>query len=209
MMAKAKRAPGGGRKRLGPSVARNLTIRIDDELRERLEIEAGSRAKRKRNWNLSQEILMRLNQSLYREPEGRRDTATRAICFLISELIKAGIRPNNDLWHRDPFLFRSFRLAVGNFLSKIEPLGEIIAPARPLTSVLKTPELLAEYLSEMLLENLFMPMATPTQLAEAVKAVERDNLGDEEVASELLREEYGFERARRHLGIEIKRENGK
>jgi len=205
-MAKAKRAPGGGRKRLGPSVARNLTIRIDDELRERLETEASNRARRKRNWNLSQEILMRLNQSLDREQEGGYDTATRAICFLISELIQAGIRPNNDLWHRDPFLFRSFRLAVGNFLSKIEPPGKIIAPARTLTSVLKTPQLLAEYLSEMLLDNLFMPMMTPTRLAEAVKAVERD---DEEAAAKFLREEYGFERARRHLGIELKGGNGK
>jgi hypothetical protein len=205
MTAKRKRAPGGGRKRLGPSVARNLTIRIDDELRERLEIEAGNRAKRKRNWNLSQEILMRLNQSLDKEQEA--DTATRAICFLISQLIRVGIRPNNNLWHRDPFLFRSFKLAVGNFLSKIEPPGEIIAPARLLTRVLKTPELLAEYLSEMLFDNLLMPPLTPTKTAENAEELRKE--GGEELASEYLREEYDMERARRHLGIEIKGKNGK
>jgi hypothetical protein len=172
----------------------------NDDLRERLEREAGNRAKRKRNWNLSQEILMRLSQSLDREQEGGSDTATRAICFLVSKLIQVGIRPNNNLWHRDPFLFRAFRLAAGNFLSKIEP--KIIAPARPLTSILRTPERFAEYLTEMLLEDLFTPKETPTQLAETVKRW--SEAGAEEAASEFLREENDFERARRHLGIEIK-----
>src|SRR5262249_44853301 len=47
MMAKRKRAPGGGRKRLGPLVAQNLTIRIDDDLRAQLEASAAKRAERK------------------------------------------------------------------------------------------------------------------------------------------------------------------
>jgi hypothetical protein len=65
MMVKRKRAPGGGRKRLGASVAQNLTIRVDDDLRGQLE--AAAIARQKRNWNLTQEILLRLRTSLSNE----------------------------------------------------------------------------------------------------------------------------------------------
>jgi hypothetical protein len=53
----------------------------------------------------------------------------------------------------------------------------------------------------MLFEDLFTPMETPTKFAEVKRWGEA---GHKEAASEFLREEYDFERARRHLGIEIK-----
>jgi len=196
MMAKTKRAPGGGRKRLGPSVARNLTIRIDDELRERLEIKAGKRARRKRNWNLSQEILMRLWQSLEREREREddSDTAILAICYLISEKLAKIIYRKNPNWHRDPFWFRTFRLAVSNFLSRIEPPGEIVTPASMLERPAKTPEAIAEFMSDLVLDEL--KLSKPMTSTEKAIALER-HAGDEDFVSEIQGELYDIERARR------------
>jgi hypothetical protein len=122
MMAKRKRAPGGGRKRFGPSVARNLTIRIDDDLREQLEAVAGKRAKRKRNWNISQEILLRLRWSLNRDHEERHDPGSQALADVIlavAEMVQfVGHYPE---WHLDPWVFRSFKVAVARVLDALEP----------------------------------------------------------------------------------------
>jgi hypothetical protein len=153
MMAKRERAPGGGRKRLAPSVAQNLTIRIDADLRGRLEASATKRAERKRNWNLSQEILLRLRCSLDKEREHRRNSATRALCDLISDMAKRELHtdlPEQQSWHRDPFTFRAFKVAVAKLLEELEPSGEMRAP-RTLASVfqpygpLDDPEMLGEY----------------------------------------------------------------
>src|SRR5690242_12077255 len=114
-----KRAPGAGRKPLGPSAARPLTIRIDDDLRGQLEAAAIRRAKRKQNWNLSQEIILRLRWSLGKEREDRRNRAVSAICDLISDMAKRELLtdlPEQQSWHRDPFTFRAFKVAVANLL---------------------------------------------------------------------------------------------
>jgi hypothetical protein len=132
MMAKRKRAPGGGRKRLGASVAQNLTIRIDDDLREQLETAAIAR--QKRNWNLTQEILLRLRASLSNEREQQRDPPMRALCFLIAQLANHVVGPKilregKELalynWRADPFFYKAFKIAVGQLLDALDPPGPI------------------------------------------------------------------------------------
>jgi hypothetical protein len=135
MMAKRKRALGGGRKRLGPSVAQNLTIRIDDDLRGQLEAATAKRAEWKRRWNLSQEILLRLRHSFDKEREHRRNRAMRAICDLISDLGKRELHTDlQQSWHRDPYTFRAFKVAVTKILDGLEPVGEM-RPPRTLAAV--------------------------------------------------------------------------
>jgi hypothetical protein len=130
-MPKRKRAPGGGRKRLGQSLARNLTIRIDEEMRERLEASAAKRAEWKRNWNLSQEILFRLRCSLDKEREHQRSQPMRDLCWLISDMAKRELYtdlPEQQSWHHDPFTFRAFKVAVTKLLDRLEPNGEMRRP---------------------------------------------------------------------------------
>jgi hypothetical protein len=129
MMAKRKRASGGGRKRLGPSIARNLTIRIDDDLRGQLHAAAIKRAERKRGWNLSREILLRLRCSLDKEREHRRSAAMRALCDLISDMAKRELHTDRQQsWHQDLFTFRAFKFAVAKLLDELEPVGEMRPP---------------------------------------------------------------------------------
>ena len=72
-----KRAPGGGRKPKGPVAARSqLTVRMPDELRAELEAAA-----RRRNRNLTDELIGRIRGSFAREHEQKRDPATRALLF--------------------------------------------------------------------------------------------------------------------------------
>jgi hypothetical protein len=212
MMAKRKRAPGGGRKRLGPSVARNLTIRIDDELRERLEVEVGKRAQRRRNWNLSQEILMRLNQSLSREQERSHDPATRALTFLISnvaELIHLGLPLK---WHQNPFMFRAFKLAVGMVLDTIEPSGEMQTPYEALRKnpevpkwfidEYRTPETAALSVANVIMHQFFYPSV----LRDFTNKESKEPNYSGPTADEVDREFYRYSDAKRALGIDKPKE---
>jgi hypothetical protein len=115
-------------------VSRNLTIRIDDDLREQLETTATAR--QKQNWNLSQEILLRLRTSLSNEREEQRSPAMRALCFLIAQLADHVVGPKlfgegKEValynWRADPFFYRAFKIAVGQLLDALEPPGPIKA----------------------------------------------------------------------------------
>ena len=212
MMAKRKRAPGGGRKRLGPSVARNLTIRIDDELRKRLEVEVGKRAQRRRNWNLSQEILMRLNQSLSREQERSYDPAMRALTFLIGELAE-NIIAGSDFpmkWHKNPFLFQALKLGITKVLDTIAPPGEIESPykvpkvSEAFANCHRTPEDAAESSAFYVLSRLYDPRLLTRLFAGDISRLraEADKYPDG-MLDEVEREYYGMSAALRDLGIEI------
>ena len=207
MMAKRKRAPGGGRKRLGRSVARNLTIRIDDELRERLEVEVDKRAQRRRNWNLSQEILMRLNQSLSREHEP--DPATRALTFLISNVagqIHLGLPLK---WHQNPFMFRAFKFAVGMVLDTIEPSGEMQNPYEVLRKNpavpkwfierYRTPGTAAESAANGVLGSLFHPSAVRD-------LTKKEGTYSGPTADEVDRDFYSYSDVKRVLGFDTTKE---
>jgi hypothetical protein len=127
-----KRAPGAGRKRLGASVARNLTIRIDDEMRGQLEAAVEERAQRKRNWNLSQEILYRLGESLRRERDERRDPAGRTFGRLVAQIIyligSGNLEDRQRDWRTDPYAFRAVASCLTQLFVELEPSGELVLP---------------------------------------------------------------------------------
>jgi hypothetical protein len=130
-MAK-KRAPGGGRKPKGEfsQLAATLSIRMPADMRAKL----GASAARRRNgkgWVLTQEILYRLQHSFDRERDEQRDPASRALCYLLAQVIAtvaANVRPRE--WRSDPFAFRTMKLAFGQILDALEPKGEIRPPSR-------------------------------------------------------------------------------
>jgi len=119
-----KRAPGGGRKPKGPVAARSqLTVRMPNDVRAELEAAA-----RRRNRNLTDELIGRIRVSFAREHEQRRDPATRALLFLISQLAEQ-VHLNSPIeWHQNPFMFRAFKLAVARLLDALEPSGKIQPP---------------------------------------------------------------------------------
>jgi hypothetical protein len=94
-----------------------------------------------------------LSQSLNRERDKNRDPATRAICFLISEISERVrfLRPND--WHKNPFLFAAFRIAIAKLLQGTQPAGEVRPP--PVNDWVR--ELKARFGSEY--ENLAKPLA--------------------------------------------------
>jgi hypothetical protein len=216
MMIKRKRAPGGGRKRLGPSVAQNLTIRIDDDLREQLE--AVATARKKRNWNLSQEILLRLRISLNNEREEQRSPAMRALCFLIAQLADHIVGPKLKgdgkefalyNWRADPFFYKAFKIAVGQLLDALDPPGPIKAPKitpedeakldpflRRYIETFKTPEARAQQSADFILTAF---RALPQWSAETRE--EQRKLVTEYGLPQLIREFYGIPDAARDLAV--------
>jgi hypothetical protein len=98
---------------------------MPDDLRAELEAAA-----RRRNRNLTDELIGRIRGSFAREHEQKRDPATRALLFLISQLAEQ-VHLNSPIeWHQNPFMFRAFKLAVARLLDALEPSGKIEDPAR-------------------------------------------------------------------------------
>ena len=125
---KRKRAKGGGRKPKGEftQLSSTLTIRIPDDMRKQLEDEAVARGD-----SMAQRLLWHLRRSFNREGELERHSSIRAFCFLISELadqIRWTAGPHMGKWHSDPFLFRTFKIAVTKLLDTFEPAGEMRPP---------------------------------------------------------------------------------
>jgi len=92
-------------------------------MRNRLEAEASAK-----DVSVAQVLLWHVRQSLIREMEKVRDPAGQAINYLISELLERirWVDPIN--WQGNPFAFRTFKLAIKNFLDVIEPKGELRPP---------------------------------------------------------------------------------
>lgn len=134
MVAKRKRAKGGGRKPKGPfsELTSPLSIRMPSSLREELESAAQASGK-----NVSQELLRRLSDTFSRDREKTRDPEMQALCFLIAETARQAVgipisdqlKSTNALnWRNNPFFFRAFKTAVGTLLDALEPAGPIIPP---------------------------------------------------------------------------------
>ena len=129
MMQKHKRAPGAGRKPKGnfSRLSSVLTVRMPDQMRKRLA--AAAKKRPAGGWSVSQELLHRVQRSFDRERDERRDPATRALCYLLAEVISMAttVLPNRD-WRSDPFVFRSISLAFTQLLAALEPEGDIQPP---------------------------------------------------------------------------------
>jgi Arc-like DNA binding domain len=180
-----------------------LTVRMPDDLRAQLEAAA-----RKRGRNLTDELLGRLGASFAREHEQKRDPATRALMFLISRAAKyIGYRRPN--WHRNPFCFHAFRLAVGQLLEALEPPGEIRPPFESGKDVsffvkhLKTPEAFAEYAAELVIQRLEYPLPLEefSMTQGAIDSSKMKNPIIAEIMDDRERENYGMYNVRRALQL--------
>jgi hypothetical protein len=143
-----KRAPGGGRKPRGAVPMRSqVNVRMPDGLRAELDAAA-----RKRGRNVSEELLARLRSSFAREREHQRDPALRAWGFLISEVASYSHfqTPN---WHKNPWWFRAFKLAVIELLNALEPRGEL-RPPKDSEGAEETPEAQAKIAANIVLHLL-------------------------------------------------------
>jgi hypothetical protein len=185
---------------------------MPDDMRARLEAAA-----QKKGWSLSQELLWRLRVSFEKDNYAdHRDPATRALCFLIAETaqrVRIGIRVE---WHRNPFLFRAFKLAVAALLDRLEPPGSAKSPLPEFSKVLKprqlqligdhwkTPETAAAQAAKLTLTSLFLPAHDVEEVKTRLRGLnfpERPNL-NEELIKEFEGEFYAMANARRDLAID-------
>jgi hypothetical protein len=121
-----------------PRADKPYSIRLPNDLRKQLERFAAEHRKNghgKKGWNLSQEIIARLNSSIH---EPLDEPKMHALCHLFAETAyavsgsyvpdeKGGYRPAFD-WRSDPFMFESFKLTVAQLLDALRPPGEIKSP---------------------------------------------------------------------------------
>ncbi len=125
-----KRAAGGGRKPKGDfaGLSSPLSIRMPADLRKELEAAARDSGK-----SVTQELLRRLNDSFQRDRDKNRDPASRALCYLLAELIEIVSQntfeePKQSEWRNNPFAFRVIKLAFNRALDALEPKGEMHQP---------------------------------------------------------------------------------
>jgi hypothetical protein len=204
---------------------------MPDDLRTQLEAVAAAQGR-----SLTQEMIGRLKESLARERIDRQDPAMRALCFLFQDLAERihlrqpEIRPDFK-WHRNPFMFRTFKLAVAQLLDALEPTGDIRPPGRartektapdfysvfkPVADAFKTPESAATYVVTLTLESLFRPRRVTEEDESTMRRVQQ-KLNEERgwsgqtdyLVEEWKREYFAMDRAGRDLGVHQSHVQGK
>lgn len=213
MKRKRMRAPGGGRKPSNISgKMRSKTVRLPIELIELLKAKAQqkNRERRQRNeskWDFSEEVRWRLDMSLRRELENQHDPATRALAFLIAEATRRVHFGEVPEWHFNPFLFKALKLAVAGVLNGIAPQGEITPP-----SISKLAGRFYPAVPDPVMDFLAQRWETPEKTGTgAAGSVLRELYRPDPLkkAPEFEHEIYGFEQARRDLGIDKRIEGRK
>ena len=174
-------------------------------------------AAQKKGWSLSQELLWRLRVSFEKENYAdQRDPATRALSFLIAETAQRVHFCIPVEWHRDPFLFRAFKLAVATLLDALEPAGAAKSPLPEFSKGLKphelqligdrwkTPETAAAEAAKSTLNSLLLSAHLVGDVKTRLQGLnfpERPNVS-EELVKEFESEFYVMANARRDLGID-------
>jgi len=167
-MAKRRiRRPGGGRKPQGEfsKLTSPFSLRMPNEMRERLKLEAAAR-----DWSEGQELLRRLQESFNRDRDREHDPALQGLLFFIAQIAEAvslaDLAESKYLrarllttWRTDPFLFRTFKIAVAKFLDQLSvPRGRVRLPSMlgPKSmpddwdgKPIRTPEAFAKWIAEM------------------------------------------------------------
>jgi hypothetical protein len=185
-----------GRKPKGAAPRRvQICIRMEGDLHTQLKAAVA----RKPGRTLSDELHARLRRSFSREREEQGDPATRALTFLISTLAHyTHMRIPN--WHRNPFLFRAFRLAVDRFLATLEPPGELRPPyqmqALGLVEQEQTPNNAALVATLCVLR--LLDAASPEELGPNLRRSAEEH---RDVLDILDRDYYGMANVKRDLGI--------
>jgi hypothetical protein len=145
MTNKRKRAPGGGRKAQGPfsNKLATLSTRITKELRDGLDAATASRRNDNggRPWSLSQEIELRLRESIELPAELQKAWGPphiKALAQLVSRVVRSvetsvGVNPFAEdagelAWHRNPFTHAAVVAAIGSILAHYKPTGDVQVP---------------------------------------------------------------------------------
>jgi hypothetical protein len=126
MMARKKRAAGGGRKPRGEfsGLTLHVSMRMPEYLHKQLVREA-----RNRKRSVTQELLRRLSESFDRDRERGRDPALRALLYKIGWIAGAAAEdayyPKDEPdWRNEWYAFRAFKAAVKMFLDSLEEPSE-------------------------------------------------------------------------------------
>jgi Arc-like DNA binding domain len=187
-----KRAAGGGRKPKGDfaGLSSPLSIRMPTDLRKELEAAARDSGK-----SITQELLRRLNDSFQRDRNKKRDPASRALCYLLAELIelvKVNMGEDRQQWRADPFAFQSIKLGFAQILDALEPKGEIKPPddisLNPVAVIAATsPDAMAKTAAQLILYWLQTPpRANPAEGQVYPRKVEQLDFGMKDATRELL-----------------------
>ena len=145
-----KRAPGGGRKPTGPFANKlsTLSTRITQETRDRLE-QATARRRAEQGatpWSLSQEIELRLRESLKLPEELRKAEKAwgpehiKALAQLVSRLVRSVegtvgadsfAKEASDLsWHRNSYTNAAVARAIAVLLAHYKPADQAQTPPK-------------------------------------------------------------------------------
>ena len=183
---------------------------MPEDLRHQLEKSAT-----KKGWSLTQELLWRLDSSYKKQREResvRGHPVVRALGFLISELIGRVVMELGKDWHRDPFIFRAFRLGIGKLLEALEPPGDVSGPyqlgytfdpERRLTTKewhasFMTPEARGDFVAKEVLNELLRPNPQLEKVFRELRSHPRHG----PLAEMFLDGFYGFADVRRDMGID-------
>ena len=197
MMAKRKRAPGGGRKASGPFAGKTerFSTRIMRDTREALEREATLMGV---GVSQAAERLLRLAIQTRRDEE--RDQPLRALCFLVEQLAiqcslkrdgvfsgvhsKFGDDDTQTHWRTNPFIFRSLQAAIGIVMDRLLPAGSVEQPkaVQEFCSYFNaegaTPEEWGETIAQhLLIPLLFLNADGISRAGKAMEAVSNPKLG--------------------------------
>jgi hypothetical protein len=201
---------------------------MDQDLRAELEAAAAQRQKRNPRWNLTEEVVRRLEWSLRREREDQRQSSMRAWNYLISHLAETltanYTMPRDGEWHRDPFMFRAFKRGVTKLLDALEPAGEAKSPFNikglreseeklhhTMADWYETPETAGDYAVDLTLRGLFQRGPGPEKWEPVLRKL--DELGDPEwpnfganLATDMWRKFRTMAKTRETLGIKAPKE---
>lgn len=124
MAKRKKRRPGGGRKPQGEvsGLRSVMSFRLPTEMRDEL-----AKAAQASGNSVTQEVLSRLGRSFKEDRKNYRDPATKALCFLFSDLAE-NTHMGTPNWRADPYLFRAFTVAVPKLLAALQPPGKPQTP---------------------------------------------------------------------------------
>ena len=112
-------------------------------------------AARKHGRVVGQELLTRVQRTFDKEKADQRNPALRALLFLFGELADNLCRDPN--WHKDPFTFRAFKLAIVKLMDALEPKGEMSPPPEryPGAGIYKTPKSAANDAADIVLLEVY------------------------------------------------------
>jgi hypothetical protein len=204
-----KRRPGGGRKPIYSKVS-NFSTRITAETRGALDAKAAEIGK---SVSVAAERMLQLG--IRADRDRKLDDPVRALAYVIRTIATfcRSWAPDGSPcdWRTDPSVFEAFRIALGKFLERLRPPGEIDTSAEgPLLGL--SPEQYAEAAAIRPIWNLLQTQIEPRSRSEIEASLSRiDSAFTPEALAAISAEAEGGEYAmldvQRALGIKFRETN--